>query len=45
MYTADFNEARHLILDQGALLDRCLPNAFNTLSHLTLFGDSQNTSK
>lgn len=45
MYTADFNEARHLISNQGAPLDRCLANAFNTLSHSTLVGDSQSTGK
>lgn len=36
MYTPDCNEARHMISGRGALLDLCLPNAFNTLGHLTL---------
>lgn len=45
MYTPDCNEAGHLILARGSLLDPCFPNAFNTLSHLTLSGASQKVSK
>lgn len=41
MYTPDYNEARHMISGYGALLEPCLPNAFNTLSHLTLSGASE----
>lgn len=36
MYTADCNEAGHMISGWGALLEPCLPNAFNILSHSTL---------
>lgn len=35
MYTPDCNEAGHMISGREALLDLCLPNAFNTLGHLT----------
>lgn len=45
MYTPDSNEARHMISARGALLDPCLPNALNTLSHPTPSRSSRQVRK